>query len=46
MLHFAFGLGFTELGEYLIGKGANETIKNAEGLTCYEGLNGRELKLL
>ena len=27
-----------ELGEYLKTKGADDTITNADGLTCYEGL--------
>ena len=27
-LHFAFCLGYTDLGEYLISKGANETLRN------------------
>ena len=27
------------LGEYLVQKGADDSLKNADGLTCYEGLN-------
>jgi ankyrin repeat protein len=36
-LHHAFGLSYDELGNYLIAKGgADDTILNSEGLTCYE----------
>ena len=45
-LHFAFGYGYTEAGEYLVKKGADDSIKNKDGLTCYEGLGGHELNLL
>ncbi len=38
-LHYAYGYGFEELGEYLIEKGADDSLKNADQLTCYEGLN-------
>lgn len=37
-LHFCFTYGFTDLGNYLIAKGANDTLTNLAGLTCYEGL--------
>mmetsp|Transcript_35566 Transcript_35566/g.82352 ORF Transcript_35566/g.82352 Transcript_35566/m.82352 type:complete len:107 (+) Transcript_35566:205-525(+) len=36
-LHFCFALGHHELGEYLISKGADSSLLNAEGLTCFEG---------
>jgi ankyrin repeat protein len=42
-LHYAFGYGFEALGEYLISKGADDSITNAQGLTCYEGLSADEL---
>ena len=45
-LHFAYGLGYTALGDYLVAKGADETLRNAGGLSCYEGLDSRELALL
>lgn len=45
-LHFAFGYGFSEVGEYLISKGADDSVTNKDGLTCYEGLGARELALL
>ena len=38
-LHFAFAYNFEELGEYLISKGADDSITNADGLTAYEGLS-------
>ncbi|GMH73627.1 hypothetical protein TL16_g06244 [Triparma laevis f. inornata] len=38
-LHYGFGYGFEDLGEYLIDKGADDSLKNADNLTCYEGLN-------
>ena len=41
-LHFCFTYGHTELGNYLISKGADETAQNAYGLTPYEGLNPKE----
>ena len=36
-LHFCFAYGYRDtLGEYLIGKGADDTLRNFRGLTCYE----------
>ena len=35
----AAGYGFESFGEYLISKGADDSIVNADGLTCYEGLS-------
>ena len=37
-LHFCFAYKYTELGEYLISKGADPTIKNIYGRTCFQGL--------
>lgn len=45
-LHFAFGYGYTDVGEYLISKGADDSVRNKDSLTCYEGLGARELALL
>ena len=45
-LHFAFGYGYSELGEYMVGKGADDSIVNKDNLTCYEGLRARDLDLL
>ena len=35
-LHFCFMYAYYGLGEYLISKGANDTIRNELGQTCYE----------
>jgi hypothetical protein len=40
-LHFCFAYGYTDLGEWLVSKGANDQIRNMYGLTCYEGLGPR-----
>ena len=42
-LHYAFEYNFDALGEYLISKGADPTIQNSQGLTCYEGLHMENL---
>jgi hypothetical protein len=39
VLHFAYAYGFDELGDYLKTKGADDSILNIDGLTCYEGLH-------
>ena len=36
-LHLCFAFGRVSLGKYLIDKGADDSIRNAEGLTPYEG---------
>ena len=46
ILHYAFYYNYEELGEYLISKGADDTIVNADGLTCYEGLDKEVLQQL
>jgi len=46
VLHYAFYYNYEELGEYLISKGADDTIVNADGLTCYEGLDKEVLQQL
>jgi hypothetical protein len=38
-LHYCFSYQYIPLGEYLISKGARDTIVNAFGLTCYEGVS-------
>jgi hypothetical protein len=43
-LHFAFAYGYTDVGEYLVGKGADDSIRNKDGLTCYEGLDADEIE--
>ena len=35
---------FDSLGEYLIKKGADDSLKNGDGLTCYEGLNAAQME--
>jgi hypothetical protein len=30
--------GFEDLATYLMSKGADDSLKNGSGLTCYEGL--------
>ena len=37
-LHYCFAFGHLELGDYLISKGADDTVANCYGLTAYEGL--------
>ena len=38
-LHYCFAYNYVELGNYLLSLGADETITNMYGLTCYEGLD-------
>lgn len=35
-----------ELAEYIKSKGAQDTIQNAMGLTCYEGLSTEQVEAL
>ncbi|KAG7395803.1 hypothetical protein PHYBOEH_003170 [Phytophthora boehmeriae] len=39
LLHYCHEYGFHDLMEYLMEKGAKDDLLNADGLTCYEGLN-------
>ena len=39
-LHFCFKYQYKELGEYLISKGADDSILNADGLLCREMIPG------
>ena len=39
VLHYCIAYGFEDLADYFIQKGADDTMVNADGLTCYEGLN-------
>ena len=45
-LHFCFAYGFEEMAEYLISKGADDRLTNADGLTCYEGLSSEAVDTL
>lgn len=35
-----------DLGDYLKSKGADDSLLNGEGLTCYEGLLAQELEAM
>ena len=37
-LHYCFAYGYEDMAEYLMNKGADDSLLNADGLTCYEGL--------
>lgn len=40
-LHYAFAFDSEgKIGEYLIERGADDTIDNVEGMTCYDGVSG------
>lgn len=40
-LHYAFAFDSEgKIGEYLIERGADDTIDNIEGMTCYDGVSG------
>lgn len=45
-LHFCFAYHFEELGQYLLSKGADDSILNADGLTCYEGLSRDDVDVM
>lgn len=46
VLHYAYGYGFQELFEYFISKGADDSLKNSDGLTCYEGLDMKDVSAI
>jgi hypothetical protein len=46
VLHYAQGYGFSDLFDYFMSKGADDTIKNADGLTCYEGLDMNDVQAI
>lgn len=39
-LHYAVAFGFEELVEYLLCKGADDTLVNAQGRSCFQGIVG------
>lgn len=42
-LHFCFAYGYgPTLGQYLLSKGADPHIRNANGLTCHQGLSASD----
>ena len=45
-LHFAARYGYMSLVQYLVSKGADDSILNSAGLTCYEGLDFKEIDFL
>ena len=45
-LHFCYAYGYTELGDYLVSKGADDSLRNCDGLTPYEGLSRESLDAL
>jgi len=42
--HYAFAYDHHDLGMYLVEKGANDSVVNSDGLTCYEGLSTEDLE--
>ncbi len=38
-LHFAHAYGFAKLAAFLMKNGADDSLQNVDGLTCYEGLS-------
>lgn len=45
-LHFAYAYGYNEVGDYLVNKGADDSLRNKDGLTCYEGLGSDDVDQL
>lgn len=45
-LHFCYAFGFEELAQLLLSHGADDTIRNHDNLTCYEGLGAGQLSEL
>ena len=43
-LHFTYSYGYAEVGEYLVQKGADDSVRNKDGLTCYEGLSAETVE--
>ena len=43
VLHYTRAYKFSELFEYFLSKGADDSITNGDGLTCYEGLEAAEV---
>jgi ankyrin repeat protein len=45
-LHYLVEYKHAALVEYVVGKGADDTLPNAAGLTCYEGLSADQVAAL
>mmetsp|Transcript_33218 Transcript_33218/g.55959 ORF Transcript_33218/g.55959 Transcript_33218/m.55959 type:complete len:99 (-) Transcript_33218:183-479(-) len=43
VLHYCQSYGFAELFDYFMSKGADDNLKNADDLTCYEGLSADDV---
>lgn len=46
MLHYAYAYGFEDMATYMMEKGADDSLVNADGLTCYEGLSLEEVEAI
>ena len=46
VLHYCHEYNHYELADYLLSKGADDSLLNAEGLTCYEGLHRADVSAL
>lgn len=46
VLHYCMAYGFDALAEYFMNKGADDSLVNADGLTCYEGLSLEDVQNL
>ena len=45
-LHYCYGYGYFELGEYLVNKGADPNSRNAAGQTPYDGVSSERRRAL
>jgi hypothetical protein len=45
-LHYSYGYGYFELGEYLVAKGADPEVRNGDGMTPRDTLTDEQLRLL
>lgn len=45
-LHYCYGYGHFELGEYLVAKGADPGVRNVDGLTPRDTLSAEQLRTL
>ena len=44
VLHYCFAYGFEDLAQYFMDKGGDDSLVNADGLTCYEGLTMEDVE--
>ena len=45
-LHFCHEYGHQGLADWLLSKGADDSMLNIDGLTCYEGLNSNSVEAI